>query len=130
MRAVLIVVAVLALVGFLAVAVVLPMMADAEAKEAAQALIAGTEPAKQKVAAVAAQTRTLDGSGKNVKLAPQQNAKFGELKWIVAPSGEIRGWNEQNAIEIALTPILQSGKVSWRCQGYPNRAMPPDCGGR
>lgn len=130
MRAVLIVVAVLALVGFLAVAVVLPMMADAEAKEAAQALIAGTEPAKQMVAAVAAKTRTLDGSGRDVKLAPRKDAKFGELKWIVAPSGEIRGWNEQNAIEIALTPILQSGKVSWRCQGYPNRAMPADCGGR
>ncbi|KPK05852.1 MAG: hypothetical protein AMJ64_10625 [Betaproteobacteria bacterium SG8_39] len=130
MRAVLIVVAVLALVGFLAVAVVLPMMADAEAKEAAQALLAGTEPAKQKVAAVAAQSKTLDGSGKGIKLAPQQNSKFGELKWLVAPSGEIRGWNEPNAIEVVLTPILQSGKVSWRCQGYPNRAMPASCGGR
>jgi type II secretory pathway pseudopilin PulG len=130
MRAVLIVVAVLALVGFLAVAVVLPMMADAEAKEAAQALIAGTEPAQQKIAAVATQSKTLDGSGKGVKLAPQQNSKFGELKWVVAPSGEIRGWNEPNALEVVLTPILQSGKVSWRCQGYPNRAMPASCGGR
>ncbi|MDX1375622.1 MAG: hypothetical protein R3357_08680 [Burkholderiales bacterium] len=130
MRAVLIVVAVLALVGFLAVAVVLPMMADAEAKEAAQALIAGTDPARQKVAAAAAQKKTLDGAGTDVKLASQKNAKFGELKWVVAPSGEIRGWNEQNAIEIVLTPILQAGKVSWRCQGYPNRAMPADCGGR
>ncbi len=130
MRAVLIVVAVLALAGFLAVAVVLPMMADAEAKEAAQALIAGTEPAQQKVAAAAAKAKTLDGSGKDIKLPPQQNPTFGELKWVVAPSGEIRGWNEKNAIEIALTPIMQSGKVSWRCQGYPNRAMPASCGGR
>lgn len=130
MRVVLIVVAVLALVGFLAVAVVLPMMADAEAKEAAQALIAGTEQAKQKIATVAAQTKTLDGSGKGLKLEPRKDAKYGELKWVIAPSGEIRGWNEQNAIEIALTPILQSGAVSWRCRGYPNRAMPADCGGR
>ena len=130
MRAVLIAVAVLALLGFLSVAVVLPMMAEAEAKEAAQALIAGTEPAKQKVAAVAEKAKNLDGSGKGVKLAAVADPKHGELKWIVAPSGEIRGWNEQNAIEIALTPILQSGKVSWRCQGYPNRAMPAGCGGR
>jgi len=129
MRVVLIVVAVLALIGFLAVAVVLPMMADSEAREAAQALIAGTEPAKQKVAAAAQKTKTLDGSGTGIKLAPTKDTKFGELKWLIAPSGEIRGWNEQNALEIRLTPILQSGKVSWRCQGYPNRALPADCGG-
>jgi len=129
MRVVLIVVAGLALVVFLAVAVVLPMMADAEAREAAQALVAGTEPAKQQVAAAAQKAKTLDGAGKGVKLAPTKNASFGELKWIVAPSGEIRGWNEKNAIEIRLTPIIQSGKVSWRCQGYPNRAMPAQCGG-
>jgi type II secretory pathway pseudopilin PulG len=130
MRVVLIVVAVLALVGFLAVAVVLPMMADAEAREAAQALLAGSDAAKKQVAAAAEKTKSLDGAGTGVKLAPTKNPKFGELKWIIAPSGEIRGWNEQNAIEIALTPIMQSGKVSWRCRGYPNRAMPADCGGR
>ena len=130
MRAVLIVVAALAAVGFLAVAVVLPMMADAEAKDAARALIAGTDPAKQKVAAVAESAKNLDGSGKDIKLAPKQDPKFGELKWIVAPSGEIRGWNEPNAIEIALTPVMQSGKVSWRCRGYPHTVMPPECGGR
>jgi hypothetical protein len=130
MRAVLIVVAVLALVGFLAVAVVLPMMADAEAKEAAQALIAGTEPAKQKVVAAAEKAKNLDGSGNGLKLPPVVDSKYGELKWIVAPSGEVRGWNEQNAIEIALTPVMQSGKVSWRCRGYPNTVMPPACGGR
>ena len=129
MRVVLIVVAVLALVGFLAVAVVLPMMADAEAREAAQALLTGTEPAKQKIAAAAQKSKSLDGAGKGIKLTPAKDAKYGELKWIVAPSGEIRGWNEQNAIEIRLTPIMQSGKVSWRCQGYPNRAMPAECGG-
>ena len=129
MRVVLIVVAVLALVGFLAVAVVLPMMADAEAKDAARALIAGADSAKQKVAQAAEKTKNLDGSGTGIKLASTKDAKFGELKWIIAPSGEIRGWNEQNAIEIALTPILQSGAVSWRCRGYPNRAMPRECGG-
>ena len=130
MRAVLIAVAVLALVGFLAVAVVLPMMADAEAREAAQALIAGTEPAKQKVSAAAEKAKNLDGSGKGVKVAAVDDPKHGELKWIIAPSGEIRGWNEPNAIEIALTPVMQSGKVSWRCRGYPNTVMPPSCGGR
>ena len=130
MRAVLIVVAALAAVGFLAVAVVLPMMADAEAKDAARALIAGTDSAKQKVAQAAEKTKNLDGSGKGIKLASRQDPKFGELKWIVAPSGEIRGWNEPNAIEIALTPVMQAGKISWRCRGYPHTVMPPECGGR
>lgn len=129
MRVILIIVAVLALIGFLAVAVVLPMMSDAEAREAAQALLDGTKPAKQRIAAAAQKSKTLDGSGKGIRLAPLKDSKLGELKWIVAPSGEIRGWNEQNALEIRLTPILQSGKVSWRCQGYPNRAMPAECGG-
>ena len=96
MRVVLIVVAVLALVGFLAVAVVLPMMADAEAREAAQALLAGSDAAKKQIAAAAEKTKSLDGAGAGIKL----------------------------------TPIMQSGKVSWRCRGYPNRAMPADCGGR
>lgn len=130
MRAVLIVVAALALVGFLAVAVVLPMMADAESKEAAQALIVGSEPAKQKVAAAAEKAKNLDGSGKGLKLPPVSNPKYGELKWIVAPSGEVRGWNEQNVIEITLTPVMQGGKVSWRCRGYPHTVMPAACGGR
>jgi len=73
MRVVLIVVAVLALVGFLAVAVVLPMMADAEAREAAQALLAGSEAAKKQVAAAAEKTKSLDGAGAGIKLAPTKN---------------------------------------------------------
>ena len=53
MRIGLLVVAVLALIGFLVVAVVLPQMQGAELKEAAEALVAGAEPAKQQVAAAA-----------------------------------------------------------------------------
>ena len=53
MRAALLVVAGLALAGFLAVAVVLPKMAGAEAREAAQALLSGAEAPKQQVAAAA-----------------------------------------------------------------------------
>jgi len=51
-------------------------------------------------------------------------------QWIVEDDGTIRGWNEQNALEIALTPTLQTGKVSWNCKGYPVSAMPQSCGGR
>ena len=53
MRAALLVIAGLALVGFVAVSWVLPGMAGSEAKEAAQALITGTEPLKQQVGAAA-----------------------------------------------------------------------------
>ena len=52
MRIGLLVVAALALIGFLVVAVVLPQMAGAEAKDAAQALIAGAQPAQQQIAVV------------------------------------------------------------------------------
>lgn len=130
MRAVLIVVAVLALAGFVTVAVVLPQMAGAEAKEAAQGLIAGAEPAKQQVTAAAEKTNALAGVGKDVKLAARSDAKFGELKWVVSDNGEVRGWNEKNAIEISLTPTLAGGKVTWKCRGYPHTAMPANCGGR
>ena len=51
MRAALIVVAILALAGFLAVAVVLPQMAGSESRDAAQALIAGADGARQQIAA-------------------------------------------------------------------------------
>jgi predicted transcriptional regulator len=129
MRIGLLVVAALALIGFVVVAVVLPQMAGAKSKEAAEALIAGAQPAKQQIAAIAQKSGALAGSGKGVKLSPQ-DTKHGNLKWIVEENGAIRGWNEQNALEIALTPSLQAGKVDWRCKGYPVGAMPTGCGGR
>ena len=129
MRVGLLVVAALALIGFVVVAVVLPQMAGAKSKEAAQALIAGAEPGKQQVALQAEKSSRLAGAGKGVKI-PAQDNQHGSLKWIVEEDGTIRGWNEQNALEIALMPTLQDGKVSWNCKGYPVSAMPPSCGGR
>ena len=130
MRIALLVIAALALVGFLMVAVVLPQKAGADSKEAAQALVAGADPAKQQVAAAAEKAGNLAGSGKDVKVAAKNDPKFGEMKWIVEDGGAIRGWNEKNALEIALMPTLNAGKVSWNCKGYPVSAMPTTCGGR
>jgi len=130
MRIALLVVAALALVGFLMVAVVLPQRAGAESKEAAQALVAGADAAKQPVAAAAEKAGNLAGSGKDVKVAAKNDPKHGEMKWIVGADGSIRGWNEKNALEMALTPSLSGGKVSWNCKGYPVSAMPMSCGGR
>ena len=130
MRSGLLVVAAVALIGFLAVAVVLPQMAGAEAKDAAQALITGAATAQQQVAAAAEKAGNLAGAGQNVKIAEKNDAKFGSMKWIVSDAGAIRGWNEKNAIEIALTPALQGGKAAWSCKGYPVNAMPQSCGGR
>ena len=47
----------LALVGFLVVAVVLPQMAGAEAKDAAQALVAGAERGEKQVSAARREER-------------------------------------------------------------------------
>lgn len=129
MRVGLLAVAALALIGFVVVAVILPEMAGAKSKQAAEALIAGAEPGKQDVAHNAEKAGKLAGAGKGVKIAPQNNQN-GSLKWIVEDDGTIRGWNEQNALEIALTPAFQTGKVSWECKGYPVSAMPQSCGGR
>lgn len=129
MRVGLLIVAALALIGFIVVAVVLPHMAGAKSREAAEALIAGAEPGKQQVALNAEKSGKLAGAGKGVKIPPQDN-QHGNLKWIVEDDGAIRGWNEQNALEIALAPSLQAGKVGWNCKGYPVSAMPPSCGGR
>ena len=130
MRVGLLVVAGLALIGFLMVAVVLPQMAGAELKEAAQALVAGAQPAQQQVSAIAEKSGNVAGAGKGVKVAAKSDPKHGELKWIVAEDGAIHGWNEKNALEVALTPSVQAGKVSWSCKGYPVSAMPASCGGR
>jgi hypothetical protein len=130
MRIVLLVVAGLALVVFVVVAVVMPQMESANAKAAAQSLIAGTAPAQQRIAAAAEKAGSLAGSGKGLKLASKSDSKNGEFKWVVEDNGAIRGWNKSNAIEIALTPVLTGGKVSWACRGYPNAAMPASCGGR
>ena len=130
MRAALLVIAGLALIGFVVVSFILPGVAGAEAKEAAQALVAGADAAKQQVAAAAEKSGNLAGSGSNVKVASKNDPKLGELKWIVEANGAVRGWNEKNAIEISVTPNLQGGKVSWACRGYPNASMPVTCGGR
>jgi hypothetical protein len=130
MRIGLLIVAGLALVGFLVVAVVLPQMAGTESKEAAQALVAGAQPAQQQVSAAAEKNGNTSGAGKGVKLALKSDPKHGDLKWIVGEDGAIRGWNEKNALEIALTPSMQGGKLGWNCKGYPVSAMPQSCGGR
>ena len=130
MRAGLLVVAALALIGFLLVAVVLPQMAGAEAKEAAQALIAGAEPAQNQVSAAAEKSGSLAGSGKSIKIPAKNDPKYGELKWIISEGGAVRGWNEKNALEVTFMPVLQGGKTSWTCRGYPLSAMPASCGGR
>ena len=130
MRGALLAVAGLALIGFLAVAVVLPRISGSEAREAGAALVSGAEAAKQQVAATAEKSGKLEGSGAGIKLASRSDPKHGELKWIVSENGAIRGWNEKNALEVTLLPTLQSGKVSWNCRGYPVDAMPPSCGGK
>jgi hypothetical protein len=130
MRGALLVVASLALIGFLAVAVVLPRMAGSEAKEAGQALVAGAEAAKHQVGAAAEKNGKLEGAGAGIKVGSKSDPKHGELKWIVSENGAIRGWNEKNALEVTLIPTLQSGKTRWSCKGYPVDAMPPSCGGK
>lgn len=130
MRAALLIVAAIALAGFLIVAVILPQMAGSEARDAAQALVTGADAAKQQVAAAAEKAANLAGAGKDVKIAARSDAKHGELKWIVETNGAIRGWNEKNAIEVSMIPALQGGKVSWSCRGFPITAMPASCGGK
>ena len=96
MRIALLAVAGLALVAFLVVAVVLPQMAGAQVKDAAQTLIAGAEPAKQQVGSAATKAGRLEGSGAGVKVPAKSDPKYGEMKWVVSQNGAIRGWNEQN----------------------------------
>jgi hypothetical protein len=130
MRAALLVIAGLALIGYVAVAWVLPSMAGSEVRAAAQALVMGAEQAKQQVAARAEKSGNLAGAGNGVKLIEKDDAKYGKMKWIVAENGAIRAWNEQNALEVTFTPALQSGKTIWSCMGDPVDAMPASCGGR
>ena len=87
-------------------------------------------PAQQQVATFAEKTGNLVGVGKGIKVSAKSDPKHGEMKWIVSENGDIRGWNEQNALEVTLTPSLQSGKASWNCKGYPVTVMPANCGGR
>lgn len=129
MRVVLLVVAVLALVGFVFVAYVIPQRAQSDAKDAAQSLIAGADAARQQVEAAAQKEGKLNGAGAGVKAANKSDAKHGEFKWLVEGDGVIRGWNEKNGIEVSMTPSIESGKVSWKCRGFPTSAMPATCGG-
>ena len=130
MRAALLVIAVLALIGYVAVGWILPAMAGSEVRAAAQALVAGADPAKQQVAAAAEKGGNLAGAGNGIKVVEKDDPKHGKMKWIVGENGAIRAWNEKNALEITLTPSLQGGKTSWSCKGYPLEAMPPACGGK
>ena len=130
MRVTLLIIAGVALVGYLLVAVVLPQRSSADAREAAQALISGAEPAKKQVAASAEKSGNLSGVGKEIKVSAKNDPKHGEMKWIVSENGDIHGWNEKNTLEVTMTPTLQAGKASWNCRGYPVSVMPASCGGR
>ena len=130
MRAGLLVIAALALAGFIAVAFVMPSMAGSKAKEAGQALVAGADAPKQLVAAAAEKNGRLEGAGEGIKMESRRDARHGVLQWIVSENGTIRGWNKDNGLEITVLPTLQSGKVSWSCRGYPMYAMPANCGGK
>jgi hypothetical protein len=130
MRAALLVIAGLALAGYVAVAWVLPSMAGSETRAAAQALVAGAEAPKQQVGGAAEKSGKLAGAGEGVKVIERDDPKHGKMKWIASDNGQIRGWNEKNALEITLTPTLQGGKATWSCKGYPVDAMPPSCGGK
>jgi hypothetical protein len=130
MRAALLVIAGLALAGYVAVAWVLPSMAGSETRAAAQALVAGAETAKQQVGSAAEKTGNLNGAGNGVKVIEKDDPKHGKMKWIASDNGQVRGWNEKNALEITLTPALQGGKATWSCKGYPVDAMPASCGGK
>jgi hypothetical protein len=130
MRAALLVIAGLALIGYVAVAWVLPSMAGSEVRAAAQVLVAGAEPAKQQVGSAAEKSGNLKGAAEGVKVIEKDDPKHGKMKWIASDSGAIRGWNEKNALEITLTPTLQGGKATWNCKGYPVDAMPVGCGGK
>jgi hypothetical protein len=112
MRLTLLVVAGIALIGFLLVAVVLPQKAGADAREAAQALISGADPVKKQVAASAEKAGNLAGAGKEIKASAKSDPKHGEMKWIVSENGDIRAWNEKNALEVTMTPSLQSGRAN------------------
>jgi hypothetical protein len=130
MRAALLVIAGLALIGYVYVAWVLPSMAGSEVRAAAQALVAGAETTKQQVASTAEKSGKLAGAGNGIKVLERDDPKHGKMKWIVSENGAIRGWNEKNALEVTFTPSLQGGKASWSCKGYPVDAMPPGCGGK
>ena len=130
MRVGLLIVAGLALIGFIAIAVILPQMQSGEVRDAAAVLVSGANSAKTEVSAAAEKAANLAGAGTNVKIAAKSDPKYGELKWIVEPGGVIRGWNEKNAIEVAMIPTLAGGKVAWMCKGYPAQSMPVTCGGK
>jgi hypothetical protein len=130
MRVGLLIVAGLALIGFIAIAVILPQMQSGEVRDAAAVLVSGANAAKTEVTAAAEKAANLTGAGANVKIAAKNDPKYGELKWIVEPGGVIRGWNEKNAIEVAMIPTLSGGKVAWTCKGYPAQSMPVTCGGK
>jgi len=84
----------------------------------------GANTAKSDVTAAAEKSGNLAGSGANVKVEKKIDPKYGELKWIVEPGGVIHGWNEKNAIEIALTPDARGRKGRLDVQGVPAQSMP------
>lgn len=120
----------LAVAAFVALVVLMPRMQRAETRAAAQALIAGASLAQRQIGATARKAGSLAGAGHGVKLSSRTDSKLGKLEWVVVDNGVIRGWNMEHAVEIAMTPALSGGAISWRCHGFPVEEMPADCGGR
>src|SRR4051812_7229204 len=117
MRVSLLVVAALALIGFVVVAVVVPQTQGAKAKEAAQALVAGAGPAQQQVSSTVEKSGNLSGAGRGVKIAEKSDPKAGRLKWIPAQDGADPGRKVGNALQGALPPNAQARRRGWAWTG-------------
>ncbi len=130
MRIALLIVAGIALIGFLAVAVVLPHKAGADAREAAQALISGAEPAQKQVAALAEKTGNLAGVGKGHQARGEERSQARRAQVDrVRERRHPRLEREERDRSHHDARRCNRGKANWNCKGYPVTVMPASCGG-
>jgi hypothetical protein len=75
------------------------------------------------IAEAAEKSGSLRDIGAGIKLKRTENIDY----TYIDRDGTVIIYNMPGGVLVVLSPVFERGKITWRCFGLPERAMPPDC---
>lgn len=111
-----------AITVLLAVAIVVPLYSDYRSRAQASEMLAIAQPLQRAVEAHAVASRTLQGAGAGIKMAPA----FFDSTVLWDGTIVLRNRNSFGQV-IVLQPTLKEGSVTWQCAGGSARDVPTHC---
>ncbi|MBF5004544.1 pilin [Diaphorobacter caeni] len=115
--------ALICFVGALALTVLMPAVQCYTARAYVGEVLHQVAPQREMITANIERTGSLDGVGKGVAIAAVGRLSGGR----VTDDGRVMLFMADPAASIFLEPRIDSGKVAWKCTGFPVTSMPALC---